>query len=326
MYLTRLLQSFFLAFFLASVGASFAQPQPAASRSKAPDVSELHGKFWRAFEKRDLWEISQLWNTTEPLVSSMFPASGTPAVSWPLVSDGFRKSFSHNRDIKINVRDLHIEQHGDIGWVVSAVRFEAIQTQTGQRVLMDRMLVTEVMERKEGKWKMVHYHAHFPGFEVPGLEPNPSDVIPVPVKLRAGANQLGDDDAMQVLAKFQAAVQDKNIDAVKQLFVAEHPTMLLPRSPYPFIGNVNVAAGWTRSFEEISDVMIEPTRTVLSGAGSDLRWVMEFGSIEMILNKETYKVMHYPVLTTYILKREAAGWRIAHYHSHLSVFDDGHSH
>jgi ketosteroid isomerase-like protein len=294
----------------------------------APDaaVQAVHRDFWRAFASRDLWGIGQTWDTRESTVTALMPASSTPAIGWQPVSDSFRRAFAHNRDIKVNVQVLQSQQVGEWGWVIAAVKFEAIQTQTGQRVKMDRMFVTEIMHKRGADWKIVHYHAHFPGFDVPGLEPQMSNVISVPIKVRSGSPQPEDDEIWKLQERFRAALQKKSAHEMAELFARTTPIVLLPKSPFPFLGADKVASGWKRSFDEIDQIQLEANHSILGGDGKDLAWAMEYGTLEMVLSGTTYQVLYFPVMTTFIFRKEADGWRIALYHSHLAVFDDGHAH
>ena len=310
----------------AGVHAQEVAAAPAVTATDDDGFVAAHRGFWRAFSNRDLWGISELWDIKDPLTSAILPAASTPSVGWLAVADSFRHSFAHNRNIKIDVKPIRWQRQDDVAWLVSAVRFEAIQTQTGQPIRMDRMLVTEIFERRRGAWKMIHYHAHFPSFDLPGLEPNSSDVIPVPIRTRDGAARPGDDEIWGLYERFYAALEGRDLDGMMDIFSADGTvTALLPKSPVPFVGRDNVSSSWKRSFDEIDGLEIEASHTTLGGS-DQVAWIMEYGSMQMILKDAPYKVLYFPIMATYVFRKEPVGWRLAHYHSHLSVFDDGHSH
>ncbi len=119
-------------------------------------------RFWAAFAARDLWSIGRLWAKTDA-VSAIFPAGSIPSVGWENIRESFRRSFAHNRDVKVDAEVVSVRAEGSAAWLVDAVRFEAVQTQTGQSVVMDRILGTKLFERSgDGQWRADLFSCSFP--------------------------------------------------------------------------------------------------------------------------------------------------------------------
>src|ERR1700722_13234734 len=130
------------------------------------EIRAVNERFWAAFAARDLWSIGRLWAKTDA-VTAIFPADSTPSVGWENIRESFRRSFAHNRDVRVDAQVVRVGAEGNAAWLVDAVRFEAVQTQTGQSVVMDRILGTKLFERSgDGQWRLIHFHMHFPGFSI----------------------------------------------------------------------------------------------------------------------------------------------------------------
>jgi ketosteroid isomerase-like protein len=295
-------------------------PLAAAPAQDVDAVTAAHAEFWRAYEKRDLWRVSLVWDTSDDTISAAFPASSTISVSWSNIQESFRRSFSHNRDIKIDVRTLRTNREGDVAWVLSAVRFEAIQTQTGQFVLLDRMLTTEIYRLKDGAWKLVHYHGHYPGFR-PQAE-DPATMVAAPTRPAPSASP-----AWEAHERFVAAFSAKDLGAMFGLLSSERDSSAMqPMSPIPFLGPENVVASWKKTFADVEALTIEPLKVVVSESGS-IAWITEHSQYHIAFKAQPDLVQHFHnVLTTYLLRKEAGQWQIVHYHAHLGFAFEDHEH
>jgi SnoaL-like domain len=127
-----------------------------ADEAYKDQIAAIHNSFWKSFADRDLWTIGQMWDQSDTSISAIFPAAATPAIGWDNVAESFRRAFSHNRDIRTDTRIIRTYRTGDLAWLISTVKFEAVQTQTGQPVLINRMFSTEIFALRDGAWKLVH--------------------------------------------------------------------------------------------------------------------------------------------------------------------------
>lgn len=296
-------------------------PQPAPTAPNGPtDALAAHQVFWKAYRERNLWAVSQLWDVSDEKIAAAFPASGKFSVGWGNIEESFRRSFAHNRDIKIDVRDLKVIERDNYVWIVSAVRFEAVQTQTGQFVVMDRMLTSELYRRKGDTWKLVHYHANYPGFR--SQPENPATMLAAAYPPAEGAETIkGARD------RFIAAFTQKNIGEIFDLFASDKDVVAIhPTSPIPFLGPENVVASWKKTFDDIEALTVEPMDSNISEDG-DTAVVSELSQYHIAFKQNPSEILHFHnVLTTYLLRKEAGQWKIALYHAHLGFAFDGHEH
>jgi len=305
--------------FVAALGspARADAPQPAAVQ---PDAGLLaaHETFWNAYEAGDLWRMSQLWARDDDKISAAFPAAATLAVGWGNVQESFRRTFAHNRNVKIDAKLLRTNAEGDVAWLVSAVRYESVQTQTGQFVLMDRMFTTEVYRRENGEWRLVHYHGHFPGFRTMTDDPSTIIVAPPPI-------DRPDDPVWNLHERFTTAFSALDLGAMFELFSPEKSvTALQPTAPVPFFGPENVIASWKKTFGEIQALTIEPLQIVVEQSGS-AAWIAELSQYHIAFKAKPDEIQHFhSVLTTYVLRKEAGQWQIAHYHAHFGFGFEAH--
>jgi ketosteroid isomerase-like protein len=306
------------------VAATQARSEPAIAVAPAGDIKDelapLHRQFWKSFAERDLWQIGQLWAQTDPGISAIFPASATPAIGWDNVAENFRRSFSHNRDIKADTRIIRATRSGDLAWLIGQVRFEAVQTQTGQPVIISRMLVTEIFAHRDGAWKLVHYHGHNPDF-APQMEGPASMTASGTIAKRSNS------PVWIAYDKFGAAFQQRDLGAMFNVLDADGDVSALqPTSPVPFLGLENVLASWKKTFADIESLSFDPQVLELSETGTTA-WVTDLSQFHIVFKNEPNEVRHFHnVMTTLIFRKQSGEWRLAHYHAHLGFSFDEHGH
>jgi ketosteroid isomerase-like protein len=284
------------------------------------ELAPLHSQFWKSFAERDLWQISQLWAKTDANISAIFPASATPAIGWDNVAENFRRSFSHNRNIKTDSRIIRAYRTDDLAWLIGIVRFEAVQTQTGQPVIINRMLVTEIFARRDGAWKLVHYHGHNPDF-APQMEGPESMTASGTVAKRSTS------PVWLAYDKFGAAFQQRDLAAMFSVQDSDDAVSALqPTSAVPFLGLENVLASWKKTFADIESVSFEPQVLELSESETTA-WVTDLSQFHIVFKNEPNEVRHFHnVMTTFIFRKQSGDWRLAHYHAHLGFSFDEHAH
>jgi ketosteroid isomerase-like protein len=283
-------------------------------------IKGVHARFWQSFAERDLWGQAQLWDRTNETVSAMFPASTAPAVGWENVAESLRHVFAHNRDIKTEAQIIRLHRAGDFAWLIAVVRFEAMQTQTGQPVLISRMLVTELFQQRGGDWKLVHYHGHNPSFLIP--KEGPEGMSPSGVVL-----QRSDSDIWSAYDKFGNAFRKLDLGGIFEVFAPDDDVSALhPTSPVPFIGPQNVLASWRKTFADIDALTYDPQLLQLSQVDS-IGWMAELSQFHIVFKDAPEEIRHFHnVLSTYVFRKSDDEWQLVHYHAHLGYAFDDHAH
>jgi ketosteroid isomerase-like protein len=292
-----------------------AADQPGSAGPEDATVGELRAlndEFWRAFSSRDLWSMSHLWARDES-VSAIFPATSTPLIGWDDIREAFRKSFAHNRDIRVDVRTVSIRVQGSIALLVDSALFEAVQTQTGQPVIMNRMLGTKILEKSEGRWLVVHFHAHYPSFAIP----DPTQHRPPTTE---GAN-LGrqPEEVARASDAFYDAFSNKDMPAMSQVWAeGEDVSAIHPTSPDIFLGHDEVMASWKQTFTDIEGVYIRPYLAVIRASGR-MAWVVDDSEFHVSISG-TDSLMHlHNVLSTQVFEKENDKWMMMHYHGQIGL-------
>jgi ketosteroid isomerase-like protein len=285
----------------------------------AGEIAMLHGEFWSAFERRDLFAVGELWDRDNGSISAIFPASATPAIGWGSVSESFRRAFSHNRDIRISTKVVRIFRNENLVWLIAAVHFSATQTQTGQPVMIDRELATEIFSRRDGRWRMVHYHGHNPAFIVPPLPPENLTVNAVVPKRQPS-------EIWTAYGRFRSALQNRSLAGMFQVFDPDGEVAAIqPRSPVPFLKLENVLASWKRTFAEVESITCDPQVLELNEAGGSA-WLTDLSQYHIVFKDNPNEVVHFHnVLTTMIFTKRNGEWYLSHYHAHLGFSFDEHN-
>jgi ketosteroid isomerase-like protein len=291
-----------------------------ADEAYKDQIAAIHNSFWKSFADRDLWTIGQMWDQSDTSISAIFPAAATPAIGWDNVAESFRRAFSHNRDIRTDTRIIRTYRTGDLAWLISTVKFEAVQTQTGQPVLISRMFSTEIFALRDGAWKLVHYHGHNPEFAPPIEGPENMNVNVTVPKRAASAVWAAYD-------RFGAAFQQKDLAQMFEVLDSDgEASALQPTSPVPFLGIENVLASWKKTFVDIESFSFDPQVLELSESGSTA-WVTDLSQFHIVFKDNPNEVRHFHnVMTTLIFRKHGDEWRLAHYHAHLGFSFDDHNH
>jgi ketosteroid isomerase-like protein len=292
----------------------------AIGQADSERISAIHQQFWDAFAERDLWAISQLWDRTDNSISAIFPAAATPAIGWENIAESYRRVFSHNRDIRVDPRIVRLHAASDLAWLIAAVRFEANQTQTGQPVMINRMLVTEIFRRQQGTWYLVHYHGHNPAF-IPPKETHigmyASGVVP----------RREENDVWLSYGKFSDAFEKLDLGAMFDLIASDDDVSAIqPAAPVPFLGPENVLAGWRKTFADMESITCDPLMSKLSVSGS-MAWITDLSQFHIVFKNNPGEVRHFHnVNTTFIFRKQQDSWQLVHYHAHIGFSYEDHSH
>jgi ketosteroid isomerase-like protein len=117
-------------------------------------VLEVNANFYRAFESLDIRRMAAVWARGDH-VRCVHPGwsllSGWEAVkaSWELI-------FSNTKEIRFTLTDVRVQIRGTVAWVILT---ENLLSQVQQDVTATSILATNIYEKTNGAWQMVHHHA-----------------------------------------------------------------------------------------------------------------------------------------------------------------------
>ena len=285
-----------------------------ATEAALDEIRTANEQFWRAFSARDLWAMGRLWAKTES-ISAIFPAASTPFVGWENIRESFRRSFAHNRDIRIESHVVGLHAEGGVAWLVDSVRFEAVQTQTGQPIVMNRMLGSKVFERSGGKWLLVHFHAHFPGFAIPEQTQHGQADEEARVERPS-------DDIARVRVSFYDSFSDRDPEAMARVWAKDsYVSVIHPANPAPFLGPEEVITSWKHAFSELGAIHIRPRFVIWHVLGA-VAWAVDMNEFHVLLAESSAPVHLHNVLSTQIFEKREGQWLMVHYHGQIGFSFD----
>ena len=117
-------------------------------------VLEVNANFYRAFESLDIQRMAAVW-AREDYVKCIHP--GWSMLSgWEAVRASWEMIFSNTKEIRFTLIDVRVQIRGPLAWVVLT---ENLLSQVQQDVTATTLLSTNIYEKTNGIWQMVHHHA-----------------------------------------------------------------------------------------------------------------------------------------------------------------------
>ena len=155
MFLTRcglLIAHFVVITFIAAGGPALAQPS-----SDTAAVTAANEAFYTALSSLDASAREQLW-VQDSYVSWMGPRSQAPEVGWSAVQANLKGFGERFTQLSLKPVNVQVTVRGPLAWVVGGEVLRA--TSKDGRAHNLTSLVTNIFEKKDGRWLLVSHHAH----------------------------------------------------------------------------------------------------------------------------------------------------------------------
>ncbi len=120
---------------------------------KIEEVTEANQAFYEAFEGLDVGKMDRVWAHRDD-VSCIHPG-WSQRVGWPAVRDSWVLIFNNTFSMTFELADVMIQVADDIAWVICT---EHITSRQGENSQQSRVLATNLYERLDEGWKMIHHH------------------------------------------------------------------------------------------------------------------------------------------------------------------------
>jgi len=117
------------------------------------EVTQVNQAFYRAFENLDIAQMDLIWSPQE-YVTCIHPG-WTLRVGWPAVRDSWVLIFNNTFSMTFELTEIQVQVAGDVAWVICT---ENITSRQGETSRESQILATNLYERIDGKWKMIHHH------------------------------------------------------------------------------------------------------------------------------------------------------------------------
>jgi ketosteroid isomerase-like protein len=114
---------------------------------------DANAAFYRAFESLSLARMEEVWLRAAH-ITCIHPGWNA-LVGWGPVMEGWEGIFASAFAMKFTLDDVRCVQRGDVGWVVLV---EHVESHDRDGKSLGVVQATNVFERHEGRWLIVHHH------------------------------------------------------------------------------------------------------------------------------------------------------------------------
>jgi ketosteroid isomerase-like protein len=123
------------------------------TREEGKDVYKANEGFYNAFESRNIKEMEQIW-ADKDYVQCIHPGWGVLRGRDNVMSS-WRRIFENTEEILFMLTEVRIEIQGSLAWVTL---YENITTRVGEEVVTGPVLTTNIFEKHNGRWLIIHHH------------------------------------------------------------------------------------------------------------------------------------------------------------------------
>ncbi len=116
-------------------------------------VRKANEAFYQAFESRDVARMDAVWAKGEH-VKCVHPGWHILG-GWDAVRSSWEMIFRNSGEMRFTLSDVRIEVRGALAWVVLT---ENILSSVEGDVSASSILATNLFERQDGRWLMIHHH------------------------------------------------------------------------------------------------------------------------------------------------------------------------
>ncbi len=146
--------------------------QKRSATAQAPDEAAVRETLMRnasGFEKNNMAEVSKVWANDESV--TVFE-SGHANYGWTDYRDNhLGPEMKEMKNTKYTLSDISVKVSGNTAWATFKY---AISADIGTRHVDGRGLGTAVLEKRQGQWRIVHWHSSAPRRPpAPATSPSP---------------------------------------------------------------------------------------------------------------------------------------------------------
>jgi len=122
-------------------------------RMHIEEVTQANEAFYRAFESLDIAHMERIWAKTD-YVTCIHPG-WTLKAGWPAVRDSWVLIFNNTFSMTFELTELQVQVSEELAWVICTENITHRQEEMSQE---SRVLATNLFERLQGRWLMIHHH------------------------------------------------------------------------------------------------------------------------------------------------------------------------
>src|SRR5262245_8510450 len=157
MFLTHRVLLIARLFVIPSIAAGV--PALAQPSSDTAAVAAANEAFYTALSSLDVSATESLW-VQDSYVTWISPRSRAPEVGWSAVQANLKFFGQNFTQLSLKPVNVQVTVRGPLAWVVGGEVLRA--TSKDGRAINLTPLVTNIFEKKDGRWLLVSHHAHVP--------------------------------------------------------------------------------------------------------------------------------------------------------------------
>lgn len=123
-------------------------------KQRIEEVTRANQEFYDSFESLDIARMDGIW-VHQDYVTCIHPG-WTLRVGWPAVRDSWVLIFNNTFSMKFELTEMQVQVAGDLGWVICTENI--IAQQSADERVESRVLATNLFERLDGEWRIIHHH------------------------------------------------------------------------------------------------------------------------------------------------------------------------
>lgn len=128
----------------------------AQQTTDAQQVRAANQAFYDAYSGRNMVLMEKIW-AKKPYSSAVRPGGRTILTGWGAIEENFSRLFSRFTQLTVRMEDATVRVGPQTAWVVGEEKFRGLQRKVDSEVTIT-VLVTNVFEKQDGRWLMVHHH------------------------------------------------------------------------------------------------------------------------------------------------------------------------
>jgi uncharacterized protein (TIGR02246 family) len=122
-------------------------------KERIEEVTRANQEFYDAFESLDIARMDRVW-AHQDYVTCIHPGWAL-RVGWPEVRDSWVLIFNNTFSMKFELTEIQVQVAGDLAWVICT---ENITSRQGESTQESQVLATNLYERIDGRWVIIHHH------------------------------------------------------------------------------------------------------------------------------------------------------------------------
>ncbi len=117
------------------------------------EVAQANLEFYRAFESLDINKMEKVW-LNESYVRCIHPGWAL-LTGWDNVITSWRNIFQNTKEMHFRLTEVTVHVRGSLAWLTL---YENITSRVGEDNAAGVILTTNVFEKWDGKWWIIHHH------------------------------------------------------------------------------------------------------------------------------------------------------------------------